>query len=282
LKEKIKMRRSKIITNKVLILLVLSGLFNLFSFAFDQMVIQSELKMRELNREMKLNRVNLESLTYSLNTINDLSVEVDKASNMFWKDLSFNMWASLAFDPENNNGWVDVYDKESILNVRNSYKRKFNELVKNYNYKTNEIYKVFKENFSSGTAYEKFSHEYEYKTILKTKDLIIDENIMDDFIFEYKHTNKEEQDEVNWKIYSKIHQKISKLSYVRGDLKNLLDLTKEEYVNQFTNFYEFLDIYASNQNKINYYILFSIISQIMGILFILLLFKELLKNQKLT
>ena len=123
------MRRSKIITNKVLILLVLSGLFNLFSFAFDQMVIQSELKMRELNREMKLNRVNLESLTYSLNTINDLSVEVDKASNMFWKDLSFNMWASLAFDPENNNGWVDVYDKESILNVRNSYKRKFNELV---------------------------------------------------------------------------------------------------------------------------------------------------------
>jgi hypothetical protein len=275
-------RRSKIITNKVLILLILSGLFNLSSFAFDQLVIQSELKMRELNREMKLNRVNLESLTYSLNTINDLAVEVDKASNMFWKDLSFNTWSSLAFNPKNKNGWVDVYDKESILNIRNSYKRKFNELVKSYNYKTNEIYKVFKENFSSDIAYEKFSHEIEYKTILKTKDLMIDENIMDDFIFEYGKTNKEEQLEVNWQIYSKIYKKISKLSNIKWDLKYLLNLTKEEYVNQFSAFYEFLDTYASNMNKINYYILFSIICQILGILFILLLFKELIKNKKLT
>jgi hypothetical protein len=192
------------------------------------------------------------------------------------------MWSSLAFNPKNKNGWVDVYDKESILNIRNSYKRKFNELVKSYNYKTNEIYKVFKENFSSDIAYEKFSHEIEYKTILKTKDLMIDENIMDDFIFEYGKTNKEEQLEVNWQIYSKIYKKISKLSNIKWDLKYLLNLTKEEYVNQFSAFYEFLDTYASNMNKINYYILFSIICQILGILFILLLFKELIKNKKLT
>ena len=37
--------------------------------------------------------------------------------------------------------------------------------------------------------------------------------------------------------------------------------------------------YTKQQNKINYYILFSIIAQILGILFILFLFKTILNNK---
>jgi hypothetical protein len=278
------MRRSKIITNKILILLILSGLFNLFSFAFDQLVIQSELKMRDLDRKMRLNRVNIEDLSYSLNTINDLSIEIRKTSNSFRRDLSVILISLTAFDLSSNNAFTDFYNEESIMNIQKNYLKKFNELIIDFNYKTNEIYKMFKENFSSGIAFEKFSHETNYKEILKIKDLIIDENMhiaLTTYLNALARPGDilDEEYMISYDILKNINNKIKNLSLIGGkNLHNLLLLTGDEYSNQFNAFYEFLDIYASNQNKINYFILFGIISQIIGILFILLLFKELLKK----
>ena len=269
------MRRSKLITNKILILLILSGLFNLFSYGFDQLVIQSEIKMRHLEKKVKLNRVKIESLSYTLNNISDLYIEIGKTSNSFYRDLSVIIINSAAFEQKNNNHFTRIYGERST-NVQKSYVNKFVELVKNFNYKTNEIYRIFKENFSSAKEFENFTHETNYKEVLKIKDLIIDENIYLDMKYISKHLPSG-----SYNLYADIREKIKALMSIGGNLRHLEIIMTDEYINQFEVFENSLSIYSLNQNKINYYILLGIISQILAILFILLFFKELLKKSKL-
>ncbi len=269
------MRRSKLITNKILILLILSGLFNLFSYSFDQLVIQSEIKMRNLNQKMKLNRVEIESLSYSLNTIRDLSNEIRKTSNSFRKDLSVIIINSTAFDQKHDNPYTQLYGEKS-KNVQKSYVNKFIDLVINFNYKTKEIYAIFKENFSSYEKFKNFNTETNYKEVLKIKDLIIDENIYLDKQYISKHLLS-----MDYNLYKNISDKISAFDTIDKNLHNLEIIMTDEYIHQFEVFENILSIYSLNQNKVNYYILLGIISQILAILFILLLFKELLKKSKL-
>ena len=60
------MRRAKKITAKIIILVIVSGIFNLLSYAFDQLVIQAELKNRNLERKLVSNRIKLETLSYEI------------------------------------------------------------------------------------------------------------------------------------------------------------------------------------------------------------------------
>ena len=50
------MRRSPIAKATTLIFLILSGLFNLFSYSLDQMVVQQEDNIREITREVNLKK----------------------------------------------------------------------------------------------------------------------------------------------------------------------------------------------------------------------------------
>ena len=67
------MRRAGLISNKVIILVLLSGFFNLLSFTFDQLVVQSELKTRDLDRKMVINKNNIDNLLIKIDTLGDLS-----------------------------------------------------------------------------------------------------------------------------------------------------------------------------------------------------------------
>ena len=51
-------------------------------------------------------------------------------------------------------------------------------------------------------------------------------------------------------------------------------------INKFSNYYDILDQYSSSLSKKNYYILCSILSQILGITFFLLLFRSILINRE--
>ena len=91
------MRRAKKITAKIIILVIVSGIFNLLSYAFDQLVIQAELKNRNLERKLVSNRIKLETLSYEITTLNDLSFEVMRTTNYFRKHLPTNLYGSLSF-----------------------------------------------------------------------------------------------------------------------------------------------------------------------------------------
>ena len=94
MREKENMRRIKKPSFKIIILVILSGIFNLLSYSFDQLVIQSELKNRELERELTSSRIELENLSYQISTLNDLSSDINKSSFYFFKHLSINIFNS--------------------------------------------------------------------------------------------------------------------------------------------------------------------------------------------
>ena len=100
----------------------------------------------------------------------------------------------------------------------------------------------------------------------------------------YSNDNEEEQanrDDRNYEIYSQLKNKISDFNAYEATFDFYLNTAENKYVTNFSDFFNFVDKYAEQQNKINYYILLSIISQILGILFILLLFKSILNKKKI-
>ena len=275
------MRRGKIFNKKIIILVVLAGLFNLFSFIFDQLVIQTEFKMRDLERRMIINKTKVEGLTYSLNTLQDLSLEINKASNIFWSELGFNFWSIIAFDNKNNNGWNKVYDEQSINKLREEYSQKLKNLVTNFNDKTEETYQIFYDNFSSGDSYENIKEEGGYTSLSKLKNLKIKDNILDNFNFILNpKRDKNEQDNENFEIYSSLWKSISALSRRSNSANELYEKNKEYYVKTFYDFFNLVEDFSDKSNTVNYFILLSIISQILGILFTLILFKELIQFKK--
>ena len=275
------MRRGKILNKKIIILVILSGFLNLLSFIFDQLVIQSEFKMRDLERKMIITKTKVEGLSYSLNTLQDLSLEIDKASNIYWNELGFNFWSIISFDNQNNNGWTKVFDEQSINLLNNEYSEKLKNLIFNFNNKTEEIYKIFYENFSSGVAHEEIKNEGGYNSLSKLKNLKISNNLLENFNFVLNpERDKLEQDNENFEIYSKIWSSISALARRSSSANELYETSKEYYFKNFYDFFNLIDEYSEKSNTINYFILLSIISQILGILFILILFKELINIRK--
>ena len=73
------MRRSPIVNRATIIFLILSGLFNLLSYSLDQMVVQQEDNIREITREMNLQKTELDTLRQSLNTLEDLTYSTDRS-----------------------------------------------------------------------------------------------------------------------------------------------------------------------------------------------------------
>ena len=59
------MRRSPIVNRATIIFLILSGMFNLLSYSLDQMVVQQEDNIREVTREMNLQKTELNTLRQS-------------------------------------------------------------------------------------------------------------------------------------------------------------------------------------------------------------------------
>ena len=113
-------------------------------------------------------------------------------------------------------------------------------------------------------------------------DILIPDEGINDYIFRLnKNVDKKKVDDQNYAIYSKIYSKINEISYIDNLANYFIGNAEESYVNEFADFLNLVDKYSKQQNNINYFILLSIISQILGILFILLLFKTIISGKKI-
>ena len=265
-----KMRRARIISKKIIILVILSGFFNLLSYSFDQLVIQSELKNRELERKLISSRIELETLSYEISTLTDLSFDIFKSSNYFFSHLDANIYGpQLLFNHERV---IEILGEDKSNKIGNKLLIKFQEYISDFNIKIDEIDKIFKSIFPLST------------TVFPILDLKIDENILDKFN-PYETDDEKEQkkrDDENYLIYSKIWEVLYEFDSYEFHFDYYLNIAESKYVKNFSNFFNFVDEFAEQQNKINYFILLSIISQILGILFILLLFKSIINQKKLN
>ena len=151
--------------------------------------------------------------------------------------------------------------------IYNDFLEKFNNLTPDFNKKVNETDLIISNNFPN------------LKKDILIDELLIDPGLFKTFRFEISDDEKimDDINNENYRIYSEVYNKITRY----GDIQYLslyyLRVYEEEYINTFSNFFKTLDEYAEQKNKINYYILLSIISQILSLLFLLILFRSLIK-----
>tara|TARA_Y100000294_G_C8561119_1_gene339100 strand:+ start:950 stop:1789 length:840 start_codon:yes stop_codon:yes gene_type:complete len=273
------MRRSPIAKRTTLLFLILSGLFNLFSYSLDQMVVQQEDNIRAITREMNLQKTELDTLRQSLNTLEDLTFSTGRYSNEFLYSIAstqrfvefFNIHSKSIKEIEDR--FRKIYTEESIAKINKEYQKNFHNLISEINTRMDEILKNFSYTFSSGKGYELIKDDIEFRKTLDFKKIPTD--ILKDFNFD-----KVESDESitkNNDIVIDIRNKTAQLHSLKAEMNFLSTrIIQPYYIKLFSDYFRTLDGYSSSLAKKNYYILFSILSQILGITFFLLLFRSIL------
>ena len=270
------MRRSSTINKYIIIFLILSGFFNLLSYSLDQLVVQQEDKIRDLNRELQFERTKLESLTYSLNTLEDLRYTTSRSAQNFFASLDFNSKVAQIFNPYSSTKSVkEKYSKQDVIKLNEIYKVKLHELVDKVNKAIDETEKIFTTNFSSGAAYELVKDDIAYKNLSEFRKMEISKNMFDEFNFD-KEVNDSNINK-NYDIYNQFTDGLNDINYFEFHLEDLLKKVQPYYINIFAEYFDTLDFYAEQKNRKNFYILSSIVAQILGITFFLLLFRSILK-----
>ncbi len=274
------MRRTSFINKPIILFLILSGIFNLLSYSLDQMVVQQEDNIREITREVNLKKTELDSLRGSLNTLEDLSYSTARYSSNFLNDLdNVNLMVQF-FNPAakiSDKIKVKIYSKEEIVELNKIYQKDYHDLVVEINARLDETLNNFSYSYSSGIAYELVKDRIQFRKSLDFKKVSTD--ILKNYNFD--KVESDETIDANYLIYSKIYKKIQQLDKAQTEMVYLSNnIIQPQYIMRFSNYLETLDEYSSSLSKKNYYILFSILSQILGITFFLLLFRSILISRE--
>ena len=270
------MRRAPFISRPIILFLILSGIFNLLSYSLDQMVVQQEDNIREITREVNLKKTELDSLRGSLNTLEDLLYSTARYSSNFQNKLDNVNHMVQVFNPAekiSDKTLVKIYTKEEIVELSKIYQKDYHDLIVEINARLDETLNNFSYSYSSGIAYELVKDSIQFRRSFDFKKISTD--ILKNYNFDKVETD-ETYDE-NYLIYSKIYKKIQQLNIAYIEMFSLSNnIIQPRYIMLFSNYFETLDEYSSSLSKKNYYILFSILSQILGITFFLLLFRSIL------
>ena len=272
------------LNNKSIILIFIIALFTLLSYSFDQLVIRNEDKLR--NSQIKLENYNVEIENY-----NSISNQLLALS-----DLTLNEFMNLK---RNNKYWL----KSIILNSKNKKNKilenkKINNLIQididmSYLRFSQHLADIF---YSHNNIANKYSSIYWYnKKVFTDDNFSIDLiNVFDEIKNELKYKDLEiytdiasqnSRDKIIYDLsldhwydvykfgHSLINEIIRYQFYIELDSRKIDKLIERAEIERD---HEILKISKISTNK-NYYILSSIISQIFSLLFLLILFRLLIK-----
>lgn len=288
------MRREQKKSNKLIIITVLAGLCTLLSFFFDQRVIQTEDKIRELEIKLNDKRVNILNLQSTMNSTTELSYNIVKSIN-FYKDridlfYAYNSVLNtqvFGTEDEKTKFFKDI-DKKKLLNLKSDYKKNLKKTLKSYDFKIDEIKilneqilknKFVQEILANNDGYEimKSNLDY-YKAKNKFEKFPFDKYLSDAELLEM--TEEEFQNQDDYLIYSKVRDPMGEIDDIEYEYWDLLQRLKVKYNNYFTFFSDDLEYYGTQKNKNNLYILLSIFFQILSLTILLFLFKEMINQKK--
>lgn len=285
------MRRGTKIQYKNLILLFIAAIFNLISFSLDQLVVQKEDDLRATINKLNTQKSEVDTLQYSINNINNLKSKITKDKISFTDSLEFNTTIIELLNLD-----IDIIKNlrdEDIDLLRLHYKNDLYELIYSINSSIDEFktssQAIFKNKLiedlllsSDWFSLPEFQNKVTNLNINKLSDKLL-ENY--DFYISKKSKDGSKIAENNYIIYTKIDNLIDQTfsfydknnmerSYVSG-LESTANYLTLLYTDKFIKYYYVVDEYADIKNLNNYFILFSISFQILGITFLLLLFKSL-------
>ena len=288
------MRREQKKNNKLVIIVVLAGISTLLSFFFDQRVIQTEDNIRELEVKLNDQRVNISNLKATINSANELSYDISKSIKYFRDRLDlfyqYNQHLNLQIygTEEEKTEYFKNINKEKLIKLKRDFKQNAENILKSYDFKLDEIKilnqqikenKFVKEILSNNEGYEIMKGDFDkFKAKNKFTKFPFDKYLSDKKLFQM--TEKKFQNQEDYLIYSQIREPMNEVVNIEEDYWNLLQRLKIKYNNYYIFFSEELEYYASQKNKNNLFILFSIFFQILSLTILLFLFKEMINQKK--
>jgi|TARA_Y100000294_G_C8529867_1_gene326469 hypothetical protein len=292
------MRRGKY-NNKALILVLIVGFFTIISYMSDQLVIRQEDSIRNLNIDYNNLRTkiltyqsiekNLESFTVNssqliLNSLKKRNIWV-KATLLFDDEASHYSKYIAKFSKEDSKGWLDenyikIRLRVDLYNNLRRLIRNNNETHNNYGVLYNNHQKLFDQ--INVNLFKELENLINYKDIFNSN---LDKFQVKDFEFYNKMINSPvafktylDKFEIDYSfdlftltmLIVKKHHIFNQMQY--PGIKSLRNIIEEDAKKLDSIFIELKE----NSSQKNYYILLSILSQIVSLLFLLLLFRSIL------
>ena len=273
IKQKEKMRRSKILNNTIFLLLFLAAFFNILSFAMDQIVVQTEDKIRQSNYNLSQNRIKLTTILNARNNLEEINEDINLESMKMISVYEFSQkkyslfGKSENFFKENKMSYLLTNKGKNI----NFYFSQMKEVIQIYNQKTDQINLIIKKSFNTEYFKQLFKENIFYKKIIKGEYF---EKIPTNTLDGYENKNEDDR----YIVYSSIQDKLKSLSGAGDEIEYLQERLEFEYKKNYAQYIEFLNQYGEQKNINNFIIIISILFQIIGVTFLLLLFKVLIKE----
>jgi hypothetical protein len=273
------MRRGKL-NNISIKLVVLIAFFTLTSFVFDQLVIQTENKIRDIDFEYERNFNEYLRTKGVLFNVNDL-VYRTRVKNENFNDRAdilekaiYNIKFNKDYFEKNFN---DKFDSDLNKNLQTIFTNRYKSMYLEIFEESSDLFKLTR-GLPIRSMKEEIFSESNQKIVNSMWQLekILNSNIK--FYDTYKIYEKKEI--VTFDDYLDLRANLREfLSYYTSSSIYLTQIN-DEYGNYFKYFakknYDYLDMLNKNQNLKNFYILLSVLAQILSLFFLLILFKTLL------
>jgi len=261
------------VSKKAYILLFITAILHLFSIVFKQLVIQQVHTMRSLDQNISLSTIKIQSLRSSNEIINDLNLIYYLNSVNFFSDIN-NYSTNLARLNSNK----EDFSEKKINEVKDYYFNKLQSLyVRNHLYHYDNLYllqDLFEKDefFKSTDAYKKLKPFYE-----DIKENITQEQKANLLLNYNKNSSSADGNNKNYEIYKKAYKHYSDFKEEVDDFYEMAsENLHKDFLRQFLKQYSLIEKHSDTKNLKNYYLILSILFQILGLTFLLLLFKELI------
>ena len=277
------MRRGKL-NNISIKLVVLIAFFTLTSFVFDQLVIQTENKIRDVDFEYERNFNEYLRTKSVLFNVNDLVYRtrvkgenfIDRAEIL--EKAIYNIKFNKVYFENNFN---DVFDSDLNQNLQTIFINRYKSMYLEIFEESSDLFKLAR-GLPIRAMKEKIFLDENQKVVDSMWGLekVLNSNI--EFYDTYKFYEKKEI--VTFDDYLDLRSNLREfLNYYSNSSVHLIQIN-DIYGRYYTYFaeksFEYLDKLNKNQNLKNFYILLSVLAQILSLFFLLVLFKTLLNFKK--
>ena len=277
------MRRGKL-NNMSIKLVVLIAFFTLTSFVFDQLVIQTENKIRDVDFEYERNFNEYLRTKSVLFNVNDLVYRtrvkgenfIDRAEIL--EKAIYNIKFNKVYFENNFN---DIFDSDLNQNLQTIFINRYKSMYLEIFEESSDLFKLAR-GLPIRAMKEKIFLDENQKVVDSMWGLekVLNSNI--EFYDTYKFYEKKEI--VTFDDYLDLRSNLREfLNYYSNSSVHLIQINDiyGKYYNYFAEkSYEYLDKLNKNQNLKNFYILLSVLAQILSLFFLLVLFKTLLNFKK--
>ena len=280
------MRRGIKFSTQAYIFLALTGLFNLLSIVFDQLVVQQQDKIRKFDQTISSKKQEVYSNLNSHKIFNELYITVHFRSSDLITELNY-LTKALNFL---NGNMPKKIEQSKIEKIKPTYIEKIKKISNNFKITVKESNLIFKKvqqdkMFLKFLEKERSIHDY-WNPTDPLEQLEKDfQELLDKTKYKYLSnynfnaaTSKEQL--ANYSLYTKIYDDIHDFNFLKHSIDDLSESFREEYNKNFSTYYLLLDEFAELNNLKNYLILLSILFQIIALVTLVILFRVLIIENK--